>query len=75
LENLLINGIDIPSTYNSLISIFNSLKEDGLCNGLKYYFSDNNFSKEGYSELQAGNYLNAENIFYECFEKLNKDII
>ena len=75
LENLLINGIDIPITYNSLISIFNSLKEDGLCNGLKYYFSDNNFSKEGYSELQAGNYLNAENIFYECFEKLNKDIL
>ena len=75
LENLLINGIDIPSTYNSLISIFNSLKEDGLCNGLKYYFSDNKFAKEGYSELQAGNYLNAENIFYECFEKLNKDIL
>ena len=75
LENLLINGIDIPSSYNSLINIFNSLKEDGLCNGLKYYFSDDKTSKEGYSELQAENYQNAEKIFYECFEKLNKDLL
>ena len=75
LENLLINGIDVPSTYNSLINIFISLKEDGLCSGLKYYFSDNSISKEGYGELQAGNYLNAEKIFYECFEKFNKEIL
>ena len=75
LENLLINGIDVPSTYNSLISIFNSLKEDGLCNGLKYYFSDNKVSKEAYSELQSRNYQDAEQIFYECFEKFNKDIL
>ena len=75
LENLLINGIDVPTTYNSLISIFNSLKEDGLCNGLKYYFSDNNNSKEGYKELLARNYQNAEKIFYECFDKFEKDIL
>ena len=48
LENLLINGIEVPSTYNSLINIFDSLKEDGLSNGLKYYFSKNNFSKDVY---------------------------
>ena len=57
LENLLINGVDIPSTYNSLISIFSSLKEEGFSNGLKYYFSDNSTAKEGYSELQAENLL------------------
>ena len=72
LENLLINGIDVPNTYNSLINVFNSLKEDGLCNGLRYHFSDNKTSKEGYGELQAKNYLNAEKIFYGCFEKLNE---
>ena len=76
LENLLINGIDIPSTYNSLINIFDSLKEDGLRNGLKYYFSESKFSKDVYSELQAGNYVNAESIFYDdCFNKLNTDIL
>ena len=75
LENLLINGVDIPSTYNSLISIFSSLKEEGFSNGLKYYFSDNSTAKEGYSELQAENYQNAEKIFYECFDKLNKNLL
>ena len=75
LENLLINGIDIANSYNSLINIFNSIKEDELCNGLKYYFTENNNTKEGYVELQSGNYLKAENIFYECFNKLNEDIL
>ena len=75
LENLLISGIDVPSTYNSLINIFNSLQEDGLCNGLQYYFAKNNLSKEAFSELQANNYIKAENIFYECFNKLKNNIL
>jgi hypothetical protein len=75
LENLLISGIDVPSTYNSLINIFNSIKENSLSNGLKYYFSKNNSSKDAFSELQANNYLNAENIFYECFNKFKNNIL
>ena len=75
LENLLIAGIDIPSTYNSLINIFNSLQESGLSNGLRYYFSKGKSTKEAFSYLQGNNYLNAENIFYECFSKLKTDIL
>ena len=75
LENLLISGIDIPSTYNSLINIFNYLKENELANGLKFYFSKNRPSKEAFSELQANNYFKAENIFYECFNKFKNDIL
>ena len=75
LENLLISGIDVPNTFNSLINIFNSLQEDALCNGLKYYFSKNNLSKEAFSELHANDYLKAENIFYECFNKLQNNIL
>ena len=75
LENLLISGIDIPSTYNSLINIFNSLKEKGLADGLKYYFSKDENSKEAISELQGNNYLNAENLFYKCFSELNDNIL
>ena len=51
------------------------MKEEGLANGLKYYFSDNSTAKEGYSELQAENYQNAEKLFYECFDKLNKNVL
>ena len=75
LENLLINGIDIPNTYISLINILNSLKENDLSNGLKYFFNENKKIKNAYAELQANNYINAENIFYECVNKLNEDIL
>jgi hypothetical protein len=75
LENLLINGIDIPNTYTSLINILNSLKENDLSNGLKYFFNENKKIKNAYAELQANNYINAENIFYECVNKLNEDIL
>ena len=74
LENLLLNGIDIKNTYSSLINIFNTLKENELSNGLKYFFAENN-TKKAYSELLAGNYFQAENIFNECVNDLNKDII
>ena len=75
LENLLLNGIDVPNTYAYLIRIFNSLKENDLSNGLKYYFSENVKTKEAFGELLVGNYLQAENIFYDCIDKLNKDVI
>ena len=75
LENLLTSGIDVSSTYNSLINIFNLLEENSLSNGLKYYFSKNNISKEGLNELQMNTHLKAENIFYECFNKLKNDIL
>ena len=72
LENLLLNGIDIKNTYSSLINIFNTLKENELSNGLKYFFSESN-TKTAYSELLAGNYFQAENIFNECINNLDKD--
>ena len=75
LENLLISGIDIPSTYNLLINIFYSLKEKGLSDGLKYYFSKGENSKEAISEIQGNNYLNAENLFYKCFNELKENIL
>ena len=71
LENLLITGIDISSAYNSLINIFNILQENELAIGLRYYFSKSKSSKNAFSELQGNNYLNAENMFYDCFNKLN----
>ena len=74
LENLLLNGIDVPSSYNSLINIFNSLKENDLNNGLKYFFSDDKKTKEAFGELLIGNYFQAENFFYDCVDKLNQDI-
>jgi hypothetical protein len=75
LENLLISGIDVEIAYNSMINIFKSLNENSLANGLKYYFSKNKNSKEAFNELQMNNYTNAEKIFYECFNKLKKDIL
>ena len=75
LENLLISGIDISTTYNSLINIFNSLQDNSISNGLKYYFSKNNSTKEVLSNIQMNNYVNAENIFYECFNKFKTDIL
>ena len=75
LENLLLNGIDIPSSYRSLINIFNTLKENDLSHGLKYYFSENKKTKDAFGELSIGNYFQAENIFYDCIDELNQDII
>ena len=75
LENLLVSGIDVPSSYNSLINILYQLKEDELLNGLNYYFSHNKYSKEAFSELQSNNYINAENIYYECFSKFKSEIL
>ena len=75
LENLLILGIDVPSSLNALINIFTSLKENDLSNGLKYYFSKNNSSKNAFMELKENNYLKAENTFYECFDNLENDIL
>ena len=75
LENLILSGIDVEISYNSLINAFNSLHENGLSNGLKYYFSKSNYSKEAFNELQINNYTNAESIFYECFDKLKDDIL
>ena len=75
LENLIISGIDVEISYNSLINTFNSLQENGLSNGLKYYFSKSSYSKEAFNELQINNYTNAENIFYLCFDKFKKDIL
>ena len=75
LENLLVTGIDLPSSYNSLINIFYQLKEDELFNGMNYYFSNNKYSKEAFSELQTNNYINAENIYYECFNKFKSEIL
>ena len=66
LENLLLNGIDVPTSYNSLINIFNSLKENDLSNGLKHFFADDKKTKEAFGELLIGNYFQAENIFYDC---------
>ena len=74
LENLLINGIDIANSYTSLINILNTLKENELSNGLKYFFNENKKIKNAYAELQANNYIQAENIFYEYINKLNEDI-
>ena len=75
LENLLISGIDVPINYNLLINIFNSLHENGLSNGLKYFFSIGKESKEAFSQLQRNDYLSAENIFYKCFNELKSDIL
>ena len=75
LENLLMSGIDVPSSYNSLINIFNQLKENELCNGLNYYFSKNKNSKEAFCDLQSNNYINAENIYYDCFNKFKSEIL
>jgi len=75
LENLLMSGIDIPTSYNSLINIFYQLKENELCNGLNYYFSNNKNSKEAFSDLQSNNFINAENIYYECFNKFKSEIL
>ena len=75
LENLLINGIDVANNYASLINIFNALKENELSNGLKYFFNENKEIKKAYAELQANNYINAENIFYDCINKINIDIL
>ena len=75
LENLLVSGIDVPNSYNSLINIFYQLKEDELFNGMNYYFSNNKYSKEAFSELQTNNYINAENIYYECFNKFKSEIL
>ena len=75
LENLLLNGIDVPNSYTSLINIFNSLKENELSNGLKYFFSDDNLTKGAFGNLLIGNYIGAENNFYNCIDKLNQDLI
>ena len=74
-ENLLMSGIDVTISYNSLINLFNSMKEYGISNGLQYYFSKNKNSKEAFSQLQINNYLNAENIFYDCFNKFETNIL
>ena len=75
LENLLVSGIDVPSSYNSLINIFYQLKEDELFNGLNYYISNNKYSKEAFSDIQTNNFINAENIYYECFNKFKSEIL
>ena len=75
LENLFLNGIDVQNTYSFLVHIFTSLKENELANGLKYYFTDDNKTKNAYGELLIGNYIQTEKYFYNCVDKLNKDII
>ena len=75
LENLLISGIDVPTSLNALINIFNNLQENELSNGLKYFFSKNNSSKDALRKLNENNYVEAENLFYECFDKFKNDIL
>ena len=71
LEHLITSGIEIPNCYNSLLYIFDYIKEPYLEYGLKKFFSEKNLTKNGINNLQNKNYLEAENIFYQCFEELN----
>ena len=74
LENLFINNIERERSYHCLIKILDNLQEDQQSYGLKQFMTENSYSISALSNLQIGNYFQAENIITEAFKEY-KDYI
>lgn len=74
LENLFINNIERERSYHCLIKILDNLQEDQQSYGLKQFMTENSYSISALSNLQIGNYYEAENIITEAFKEY-KDYI
>ena len=69
LENLFINNIERERSYYCLIKILDNLQEDQQSYGLKQFMAKNEYSIYALSNLQIGNYYEAENIIIEAFKE------